>query len=345
MTNLLRTLGNEQAFLKAGIYGFAGSGKTYTASLFAIGLAKMLKINRVAFFETETGSNYVVPTLFKPAKIELVGMKSKAFIDCVNVIRECEQNKIEILIIDSITHVWNELVNAYLKKHNRTRLRVWDWGPLKEEWRKLTNAYLSSKVHIFLCGRAGYEYEQTEDEDGNKEIVKTGIKMKTETEMGYEPSLLILMKRGKTFINNKQKIIRTACIEKDRFGIVDGMEFENPVFENILPHVNMLNLGGDHIGADLTRNSDGALSDPDWSAEDYKKRIKIALGEIKATFDKYFPSSKSDDKQAKIDVSEIVFGLKSPEAVMQMPLDDLEGGLKKLENACKKKIDENKNKT
>jgi hypothetical protein len=46
-----------------------------------------------------------------------------------------------------------------------------------------------------LCGRAGYEYDHEENEDGGKDLIKIGTKMKAEGEFGFEPSLVIEMER------------------------------------------------------------------------------------------------------------------------------------------------------
>ena len=82
-----------------------------------------------------------------------------------------------------------------MKAKKRTRLQFDDWGYLKGEWRKFTDLFINSNLHIILCGRAGYEYDYFEDEAGKKQLEKTDIKMKAEGEMGYEPSLLVLMER------------------------------------------------------------------------------------------------------------------------------------------------------
>ena len=55
---LLKKAQNQTAFLKAGIMGFQGSGKTYTAVDLAIGLTKLSKGTKVAFYDTETGSDF-----------------------------------------------------------------------------------------------------------------------------------------------------------------------------------------------------------------------------------------------------------------------------------------------
>jgi hypothetical protein len=41
-----------------------------------------------------------------------------------------------------------------------------------------------------MCGRAGDDTEQYTDENGKRQFEKVGVKMKTEGETGFEPSLL-----------------------------------------------------------------------------------------------------------------------------------------------------------
>jgi hypothetical protein len=65
---LLTPAKKETAFAKVGLLGFAGSGKTLTASRIAIGLAKMMDSKKpVAFMDTEVGSDYVID-LFKKGR-------------------------------------------------------------------------------------------------------------------------------------------------------------------------------------------------------------------------------------------------------------------------------------
>jgi AAA domain len=74
-----------------------------------------------------------------------------------------------VLVIDSISHVWMELVEAYMKKKGRDRLAIWGWNPIKTEWRQFTDLYLCSKLHIVLCGRAAFTYDEWLNEKGEKE--------------------------------------------------------------------------------------------------------------------------------------------------------------------------------
>jgi len=60
--SILKPAQNQTAYLKAGIMGFQGSGKTYTATRIASGLAKLSKKEKpkIAFFDTEKGSDFFV---------------------------------------------------------------------------------------------------------------------------------------------------------------------------------------------------------------------------------------------------------------------------------------------
>lgn len=82
-------------------------------------------------------------------------------------------------------------------KKSVDRLQLNDWGYLKGEngWGKFADLYVNSPVHVILAGRAGYEFNVDEDEKGNKQLEKTGVKMTAEGEFGYEPSLLVYMGR------------------------------------------------------------------------------------------------------------------------------------------------------
>lgn len=236
--------------VKAGVFGFAGSGKTHTSSLIAIGLWKAMNkatgySQPVLFIDTETGSSYV-KELFKQEGVPILGVKTRAFVTLMAGMREAVAGN-HILLIDSVTHFWQEIAKAYLKKNNKTRLSLRDFIPLKEEWSVFPTLYLSSPIHIIMAGRAGHEWGEETDDEGENKLVKTGTKMKVEGDFGYEPTLSIEMelvrtKKGKTGSN----YIHKAWIVKDKFQAsgLEGKDFENPTFETFLPHINLLNLGG-----------------------------------------------------------------------------------------------------
>jgi hypothetical protein len=320
---------NDQAYLKMGFLGFAKSGKTYTASKIAIGLHKYIKATKpVAFLDTETGSAYVLP-LFKEENVELVTAKSRAFVDLLSICRQAEKT-CSILIIDSISHFWTELVKAYQDRMNKKRLRVQDWGPIKSEWQAFTDFYINSKLHILMCGRAGWEYDFREDEEGNTEITKTGIKMKAEGDMSFEPSLLIEMEKAREGSGKiGQGIIHRAWVVGDRFHDLTGKSFDNPGFDAFLSHIKKLNLGGEHLGVDTENSSQELFSGPE-ARMSIQKRREILLECIQNEITKRIPGRTTKEQQEKIKLLEDIFGTSSWTAISDIHPEKLEVSLKKM---------------
>jgi len=341
-TGLLRKAENTSAFLKCGILGFSGTGKTYLATEMAVGLHKHLKSKKpVAFLDTENGSDYSIPR-FDQAKIQLITAKTRAFSDLLKIVQEAEQ-KCSILIIDSISHFWTELQQAYMTKKKINRMLFQHWLPVKTEWRRFTDVYLNSKLHIILCGRAGWEYDLTEDEEGKKELVKTGTKMRVETELGYEPSLLLEIERMKIRPANtkseiEMELMYRTYVLKDRADKINGKYFDNAVFENFLPHINFLNIGGKHLAVDTTRTSE-ALFDSNGSGWERQKKKEIALEEIKNELLKRWDNRSRPDQLCKVECLKQVFLTGSWKAVEGLPVEHLEKGLKMIKQIAVQDIE------
>lgn len=326
--SLFKKSENTQAYLKAGLMGFAGSGKTFTASLMAIGLIELMRErgipagnNPAMFIDTETGSDWVKPQ-FDAHSIELFTAKTRAFADLITAVKEAEESG-SVLIIDSVTHFWRELCDSYAEKRGRKRgLEFQDWAVLKKEWGRYTDLFVNSNAHIIMCGRAGYEYDFFENENGKKELEKTGIKMRAEGETGFEPSLLVLMERHMDM--ESKESYRTATIVKDRSTLLDGRVFKNPNFEHFRGHVDFLNLGGQQFGVDVERNSKGLFNTEgktDWQKE--KEEKAIVLDEIQSLLVKHYPSTSGEHKAQKIKLLEKHFQAKSWMRVETYPLAKL----------------------
>lgn len=325
---ILQPIKKETAFLKAGILGFAGSGKTHTAMLIAMGTVNHLRSKKpIAILDTEAGTDFWISRLEKK-KIEAIRAKSRAFQDLMMIVGEAEKTS-DILIIDSISHIWKNFLESYMKRLNRTRLQFQDWNVIKPEWGKFTDVFLNSKLHIIMCGRAGWEYDYFEDETGKKELMKTGTKMKAESEMGYEPSLLLEMERVRAEDGAVgQKWIHRCHVLKDRADVIDGKMFDDPTFECFLPHFQELNIGGEHLVLDMTRTSEEVF-DKEGLTEDARieKRRKILLEEIEGILVAKYPSTSGHDKQAKLEMVENVFDTKSWTKISMLPIATLENRL------------------
>ena len=345
--NIFQEAKPEMAYLKLGIYGEAGSGKSFTASKVAIGLCKLIDSKKpVAFADTETGSDFV-RHLFLKEKIRLFVTKTRTFAKLIEdkdkdgkilpgILDEAE-SECSVLIIDSITHYWNELIDAYLKKMNKTRLTLRDWQPLKATWREFTTRFINSKLHIVLCGRSADKWEEVEDpEDGSKELRKTGTKMRTETEMAYEPSLLVEMEAVQLSARTGGAYVHRAYVKKDRFDIINGQVYDDPTFESFLPHIEKLNLGGEHKAIEPGRSSVDLFNNENIGEKRMLNR-DILLEKIGNEIKLLYPGQKEEEKTARLMFMKEIFGTHSwTEISSKRTNEELRAGLEAIEARTKK---------
>lgn len=314
--SLFRNAVNQTAFLKAGLLGFQGSGKTYTAVQLALGLYEHCKESKkpIMYLDTETGSDWAIPE-FARRKVPLQVAKTRAFCDLLEGVKEAERSGF-LIIIDSVTHYWVEMVRAY-KRANKlpTRMGLYHWGPIKDSWSQFSDLYVNSEVHAIICGRAGWEYAHEEDEEGKLELVKAGTKMKAEGEFGYEPSLLLEMQRIKG--QEVGAAVEHRCtVLKDRrmdANTLDGKVFINPKFEDFLPHIECLALGSEHVGAITDRRSDALFEGVTYTDE--RKSAEIAYEELIGLLEHALPGQTQAHKVARAAIKKHVLGTYSDTAI------------------------------
>lgn len=316
-------------YLKAGFLGFAGSGKTYTAIELALGTRKLFGLpGPIAMFDTEAGSDYIAERVKKETGLELLVVKSRSLADLMTVAQECASASVSVLIVDSVTHVWRECCDAYLQQKTRRqreqgrkfisdKLEFQDWSRIKAQWGQWPDWYLNSPQHVIVCGRAGYEYDMDKDEDGRKELIKSGIKMKVEGEFGFEPSLLVEMQRDfvtdkKGQLTDARTVINRAIVIKDRWSLIDGKMCDDPTFAFFKPHVEKLR-ASEHTAVDTERktefNLDGEGRD-DWQRE--KQNRTIAAEKIKAAIQMVgLDGQSADDKKRRAETLNKYWGTTS----------------------------------
>lgn len=168
----------RRVFLKVGLMGASGSGKTRGALELAKGLAEG---GPIAVIDTENGSASLYSHVceFDVADIESPFDPEKY----IQAIRQAEEEGYKVLIIDSFTHAWKYLLNKKEKLDNRggRQNQYTNWGPVKEEADRLKDAILQSRLHVICCMRAKTEYAQ---EAGK--VTKVGLAAIQEPDVEYE---------------------------------------------------------------------------------------------------------------------------------------------------------------
>lgn len=347
---------NNQAHLKMGLLGFGGAGKSRTSFEVAAGLVELLSGKRdklpILYTDSETGSDFF-KGLADARGIPLLQQKTRAFDELMLGFDEAKRLG-GVWIVDSITHFWIDLTESYMASKKRSRLYFQDWGPIKKTWGEFSTRYVIDPSHIIMAGRAAYEYDFTVDGSGEKQLEKTGTKMKAEGEMGYEPSLLVEMVRepkGEALTAGakagKKKVAgqlwdNVAYVLKDRWGVINGARFKfgddetnDKVFASFLPHISKLNLGGKHFAFDASHNSQARFeNDPEKAMARRITSVKIALEEIPGLITATVTGSTAAEKAAKAEMLYKAFGTRSWTAVENMRLEQLTEGYGVLQGLC-----------
>lgn len=329
--NFFTPVANTKPYFKAAINGMAGSGKTYTAAEIAIGLHKRIGSTKpVVIFDTEKASKFL-KSKFAEAGIELMVRDSRSLADLIETMDRLKKGYSEILIIDSISHIWEDTVEAFKKRYNRSNLQFQDWGILKPLWKsQFSDPLVRFPFHIIMCGRAGYEYENEINEDtGKREIYKSGIKMKVEGETAYEPDFLLLMERFEEVMGKDKKVYRQATVIKDRSTLLDGKTFVNPTFKDFESVIEDMLENPTSTFQDQEKDSTGLFRTEEDKYQ-YVQDKKITLEEIEGQLLRAWPSTGAADKAKKLETIEAVFNTRSWIAVENMSLKVLKEGLEKI---------------
>ena len=176
----------EKAKLRLALFGVSGSGKTYTALRMATGLAG--EDGRIAVIDTERNSackysdrfNFDVCDAKKPSIENL-----KMFIE--------EAKSYDVLIIDSMTHCWLELLQE-VEKLAKTKFGGNTWSAWSEGTPKqmsLINALLDFPGHIIATMRVETNWTTVTNEKGKVVPVRVGEAPKQGKGIEYEFDMLM----------------------------------------------------------------------------------------------------------------------------------------------------------
>jgi len=174
----------KRAKARIGLVGPAGSGKTMSALKLAYGIVG--PEGKIAVIDTEHGSASLYADLCEYDVQELSApFTAKKY---MNAIKEAEQKKYDLLIIDGLSHAWAgpggilEFVDNLVEVKNKFTA----WREATPQHNSLVEAMLQSPLHIIATMRAKTEYVISEDEKGKKVPKKVGLSPVQREGMDYE---------------------------------------------------------------------------------------------------------------------------------------------------------------
>lgn len=325
-----------QKSLKAGFFGPAGSGKSLTSMLVAIGLSKQYHDGAaIGMMDTEDQSSFLEP-ICSAEGVELRVVKSRAFVDLVEAVTEAEQSGCCAFICDSYSHVPRELEDALKEKTGYVGRKL-PWHHREQffaVWESWIIQMRQSPLHMFLNGRLSFDWDDVESEAGQTEKVKVGTKMMGDSQAGYEPDLLIEMDairdslvRTKTTKTKRGQMKHAAVVLKDRWMALNGKTIVWPdlndyaqgdyeaVYKAFLPHIDKLRLSQSRtVTQPQPRRRSVDLFDAPRGESVFAERTRratIAVEELQAALSTIWPGQTADDKRLKNIVLETLFQSRS----------------------------------
>lgn len=193
----------KRAKIRLALQGPSGSGKTFSALQIAFGLcndwAKVAVIdteNNSADLYSHLGSYYVLPLSVIPSP--------ERYIEAIDA---CEKASMEVIILDSITHEWEFLLDYHASLPGNS---FTNWSKVTPRHDAFVQKVLSSKCHIICTVRTKTDYVLTE-KNGKQVPEKVGLKSVQRDGLDYEMTLVFDL-----------SIKNYAAASKDRTGLFFG---------------------------------------------------------------------------------------------------------------------------
>lgn len=235
----------EQSKLRCAIFGPSGAGKTFSALSMATGMG-----SKIAVIDSERGSASKYADRFS---FDVLELNTKTITDYCEGIAEAGKEGYDVLVIDSLSHAWQELLEEIDKLANaKFKGNTWSaWSEGTPKQRKLVDTILSFPGHIIATMRSKTEW-QTEQSGGKSRPVRVGLAPEQGKGIEYEFDFLMEITTD-----------HIAMIIKDRSGKFQDKMIEKPNKE---------------FGAELKSwLSDGADPKERQALEQYSK-VKTWLG-------------------------------------------------------------------
>lgn len=179
----LRKSSRKQAKIKLAIQGASGSGKTYSSLLLAKGMTN--DWSKVAIIDTENGSadlyadlgQYSVLPLHHPYSPEMY----------INAIEVCIKHGIEVIVIDSLSHCWEYLLEEHSKMSGNS---FTNWSRITPRLNALIQCILKSPVHVVATLRTKQDYVLS-TKNGKVVPEKVGLKAIQRDGVDYEFTIVL----------------------------------------------------------------------------------------------------------------------------------------------------------
>lgn len=161
----------KQKKFKGCLQGVSGSGKTLSALYIAMGLAEG-DASKILCVDTENGSaelyaDEVEFKVFNPPNYRVETY--------VSIIEQAAKQGFKVLVLDSVTPLWEELLEEHDRQSAKERNSFAAWRKVTPIYKKLMAAIVAAGIHIIVTMRSKDDYVIEEDDKGKKAAKKVGL--------------------------------------------------------------------------------------------------------------------------------------------------------------------------
>lgn len=174
----------EKAKLRLALAGPSGSGKTFTALRLAAGIG-----GRVALVDTEHNTAIKYADRFEFDVLALDQHDPDMYAQAIALAGKAGY---DVLIIDSLTHAWQALLN-YVDQVAKTKFRgnTWSaWSEGRPKQRRLVDAILAYPGHVIVTMRVKTDWA-VESDGGKSRPVRVGLAPEQDKGIEYEFDMLM----------------------------------------------------------------------------------------------------------------------------------------------------------
>lgn len=191
--NPFQKASKKQAKLRATIFGPSGSGKSFTSLRIATGIIQYIGKGRIAGICTERKSLRKYSDRFDFDVLDLEDKTIEGY--CKFIKLAGEQGIYEVLIIDSLSHAWQELLEQ-VERIAKAKYKGNTWSAWSEgtpEQRRLVDAILDFPGHVIATMRSKTEWTTGDAGNGKSKPVRVGLAPEQGKGIEYEFDLLLEM--------------------------------------------------------------------------------------------------------------------------------------------------------
>lgn len=171
----------EKIYLKVLLAGASGSGKSYSALKLATGIANKMG-GRIAAIDTEAGRIRYYANEFDFDDLQLSEPYTPE--KYIEAITQAVDSGYNVLIIDSITHEWNYILDQVDKIPGTNSYTK--WGKLTPRHNKFTEKMIQSPINIIATVRGKDAYVLEQDKNGKQVPKKVGLGYTQRDGLEYE---------------------------------------------------------------------------------------------------------------------------------------------------------------